>query len=138
MHLLSESNLWETVSEFVTPNGVISKASGETEIIFADVVIENRSWVMINNRKLENMYSIKKVSDQLYTFVSNNPALGIQKGTFSIDRNTIFSKFVVENTQMDGFEVIIRNKSNCEAYGALYNNGKLINTWKADMKIILK
>lgn len=40
MHLLVESSLWESVSEFVTPEGNIMNAIGETKII----VDENNSY----------------------------------------------------------------------------------------------
>ncbi|ADK83238.1 hypothetical protein [Sediminispirochaeta smaragdinae] len=77
MHLLAENALWETISEFVTPDGNVINARGETEII-------------INKNK-------------------------------------------IENSDMNGFEVIIRNNHVCKAYGALYNNDELINSWNANM-----
>jgi hypothetical protein len=33
MHFLSDVALWESLSEFVTPDGKISNATGESEII---------------------------------------------------------------------------------------------------------
>ncbi|WP_020614004.1 hypothetical protein [Sediminispirochaeta bajacaliforniensis] len=133
MHLLAENALWETFSEFVTPDGNIINARGETEIIINKNDIENKSWVMLNNSRIENFYSITKISKTKYSFISENPSLGTQRGTFSIDRNTIFSRFQIENSDMNGFEVIIRNNDVCKAYGALYNNDELINSWSANM-----
>jgi hypothetical protein len=135
MHLLVESSLWESVSEFVTPEGNIMNAIGETKIIVDENKIENKSWAMVNGSKIENFYLITKISETKYSFVSENPSLGTQKGIFSLDRNIIFSKFHIENTDMNGFEVIIRSNDICEAYGALYNKKELINSWKANMKL---
>jgi len=135
MHLLVESSLWESVSEFVTPEGNIMNAIGETKIIVDENKIENKSWAMVNGSKIENFYLITKISETKYSFVSENPSLGTQKGIFSLDRNIIFSKFHIENTDMNGFEVIIRSNDICEAYGALYNKNELINSWKANMKL---
>jgi hypothetical protein len=134
MHLLSENSLWETTSEFVAPDGSISKAEGETEILVGNDGIENRCWALLNGSKIENFYSITKITDNKYLFVSENPGLGTQKGIFSVDRNIIYSKFTIENSEMNGFEVIIRNNDVCDAYGSLYNGDELINTWKATMK----
>jgi hypothetical protein len=64
--------------------------------------------------------------------------LGIQKGIFSIDRNTIFSKFRIENSDMNGFEVINRDNDLCKAYGALYNGNELVNSWQTTLKRKLK
>ncbi len=116
MHLLLEEALWESISEFVTPDGKISNATGESEIIINGDKIENKSWAMLNGSKITNFYSITK------------------KGIFLIDRNTIFSKFRIENSDMNGFEVITRDKDICKAYEALYNGDELVNTWQATMK----
>jgi len=134
MHFLSDMALWESFSEFVTPDGKISNATGESQIIINDNKIENRSWVMLNGLKITNFYSIIKNTETNYTFLSENPSLGIQKGIFSIDRNIIFSKFRIENSDMNGFEVIIRDNDICKAYGALYNGNELVNSWQATLK----
>lgn len=134
MHLLEENSLWESNSEFVTPDGKIMSATGETEITIDGNKIENKSWAMLNETKIENFYSITKITENKYSFVSENPSLGTQKGIFTVDRNTVFSKFQIEDSDMNGFEVIIRNSDTCTVYGALYNQNELINSWNASMK----
>ncbi len=134
MHLLDENALWESISDFVTPDGNILKATGETEIITDGEKIINKSWVILNNSKIVNIYSITKIAGTKYSFISENPSLGTQKGIFTIDRNTIFSKFRIDKSDMNGFEVIVRNNDTCKAYGALYNGDELINSWSAIMK----
>ncbi len=134
MHLLEDNSLWKSNSEFVTPDGKIMSATGETEITIDGNKIENKSWAMLNETKIENFYSITKISDNKYSFVSENPSLGTQKGIFTVDRNTVFSKFQIEDSDMNGFEVIIRNSDICTVYGALYNQNELINSWNASMK----
>ncbi len=134
MHLLKENALWESISDFVTPDGNILKATGETEISIDGVKIKNKSWVILNGVKIVNFYSITKISEAKYSFISENPSLGTQKGIISIDRNTIFSKFRIEKSNMNGFEVIVRDNDTCKAYGALYNEEELINSWSAIMK----
>ncbi len=134
MHFLSNTALWESLSEFVTPDGKISNATGESEIIINGDKIEIKSWAMLNDSKITNFYSITKITETKYTFISENPNLGIQKGIFSIERNTIFSKFRIENSDMNGFEVITRDNDLCKAYGALYNGDELVNSWQATLK----
>ena len=34
---------------------------------------------------------------------------------------------------MNGYEVIIRNGNICKAYGTLYNENELINSWNATL-----
>jgi hypothetical protein len=53
---------------------------------------------------------------------------------FSLDRNTLFSKFGIENTTLNGYEIIRREDDICYAQGALYDNDELINAWTAIMK----
>ena len=134
MHLLGENAIWISISEFVTPDGNILKATGETRITIDGNKIINKSWVMLNDLKIENFYSITKITGTKYSFISENPSLGTQKGIFTVDRNTIFSKFRIVNSDMNGFEIIIRENNICKAYGALYNEDELINSWSATMK----
>jgi hypothetical protein len=70
----------------------------------------------------------------LYEYVSKNPALGQQKGTFNIDRNRIYSKFVIENTAFNGFEVNVRRGNCCYSEGALYDGNVLVNIWTCVME----
>lgn len=77
---------------------------------------------------------ITVITDNEYLFESLNPELGIQKGIFNIDRNLIYSKFVIEGTDLNGFEIIKRVENTCYANGALYDGQKLINTWNAIME----
>lgn len=44
MHLLSESAIWKTESEFISNNGAISNAIGETSIVYGNDIIKNNSW----------------------------------------------------------------------------------------------
>ncbi len=131
MHLLSETAVWKTESEFILPDGKISRAIGETSIIVQENEIKNNSWVSFGESKRINNYSITVVSKNELLFESLNPELGIQKGKFNIDRNTIYSKFIVENTNLNGFEIIKREDNLCFANGALYDADDLINTWNA-------
>ncbi len=135
-HLLSETAQWVTESEFVSSNGEVSKATGQSEIIKNEESIENNSWVLLGETKRINNYKITVITDNEYQFESLNPELGIQRGTFHIDRNIIYSKFVIEGTNLNGFEVIKRIEGTCYANGALYDGQKLINTWNAIMKQI--
>ncbi len=133
MHLLSETAKWITKSEFVSPKGIITRANGETNIVIGDKYIENHSWVLWGESKRVNNYRITLVSCNEYQFESLNPELGIQEGMFNIDRNTVFSKFTIKDTNLNGFEIITRQADTCYVNGALYNDNKLINTWNATM-----
>jgi hypothetical protein len=72
MHFLSDVALWESLSEFVTPDGKISNATGESEIIINGDKIEIKSWAMLNDSKITNFYSITKITETKYTFISEN------------------------------------------------------------------
>ncbi|MEH0153922.1 hypothetical protein V6R21_07220 [Limibacter armeniacum] len=133
MHLFSESAIWKTASEFISPDGKISKAFGETSVIVKANEIKNNSWASFGELKRVNDYAIKVISKNELTFESLNPELGIQKGKFNIDRNIIYSKFTIENTKLNGFEIIRREHDLCYANGALYDGENLINTWVAIM-----
>jgi len=115
-------------------DGMITKATGKSCIEISGDVILNNSWVKYGDILRENNYRITVITPFEYQFESLNPALGVQHGIFSIDRNVIYSKFRIENTEMTGFEIIIRNGKECNTFGALYEKEKLINTWKAFMK----
>lgn len=134
MNLLSENGIWITESEFVTEDGKISKATGETQIHINNGIISNHSFAEIDGKKLVNDYEITISDTNRYPFQSKNPVLGVQKGYFDIDRNTVYSRFEIDSTTMNGFEVIIRDDNICTAYGALYDKTKLINTWKAILR----
>lgn len=131
LNFLSETAHWETVSEFTTPDGVISKGMGESLIEVNDTGITNKSWVSINKKKIENNYVIHKVSENRYEYTSLNPAFGVQKGYFDISGEIIFSKFLIDQSDLNGYEIIKREGHICLANGALYKGDELINTWKA-------
>jgi hypothetical protein len=134
MNLLSENGIWITESEFVAADGKISKATGETQIHIDNRIISNHSFAEIDGKKLINDYEITISDTNRHPFQSKNPALGVQKGYFDIDRNTVYSRFEIDSTTMNGFEVIIREGNICTAYGALYDHTNLINTWKAKLR----
>jgi hypothetical protein len=118
MTFISENAIWITESEFVTAEGIISKATGETQINIANETITNHSFAEINGNTLVNDYEIHLTNTNRYPFQSLNPTQGIQKDYFDIDRNIIFSRFEIENTVLNGYEVIIRNEDICTAYDA--------------------
>jgi hypothetical protein len=131
MHLLSENARWITESDFVSADGTISRAKGETVIRVGEATIANHSYVQIDGRTISNDYAITIADGKRHPFRSQNPALGTQSGYFDIDRNVICSRFEIKNTALNGFEVIVRNGDRCTAHGALYERGELINTWRA-------
>lgn len=132
-HLLSESATWETSSSFVDGEGNVSSGKGESQIIIAEDHILNQSWAITGKRKLVNNYTIRLISPTRYQYQSDNPDLGIQKGFFDINGNKVFSKFRIDNTDLNGYEIISREGNTCHASGALYKNDELINTWTALM-----
>ena len=131
MHLLSENATWTTESDFVGADGTVSRAKGETVIRVGDATITNHSYVELDGRTLTNDYEITIADGKRHPFRSQNPALGTQTGYFDIDRNVVYSRFEIENTALNGFEVIVRNGERCTAHGALYDGSALINTWSA-------
>lgn len=133
-HLLSETARWITETEFVYPDGSISKGKGESNIDVKAQIVINNSRTMFGQTEITNDYVIRLNSDNEYMFESVNPELGILNGVFNIDRNLIFSKFVIQNTTLNGFEIISREEDTCFAHGALYDGQTLINTWNAVMK----
>ncbi len=130
-HFLSEPAVWKTISEFVAPNGEISKSEGESVISISETEITNESWTQIGDVKRINNYQLIPVSPGEFRYESFNPELGKQTGVYNIDRNTIFSKFKVEATSLNGYEIIRRENDVCYAQGALYGGDKLLNTWNA-------
>lgn len=134
-HFLSKPAIWLSSSEFVDPGGEISTGEGESKIIFQEEDILLRSWVMLGNVKRENNYIIRKISESRYSFASDNPELGTQKGYFDINGNHVFSKFIIEETNLNGFEIIVRKNNTCHSSGALYEGDNLINIWTAEMTL---
>lgn len=132
-HFLSESAVWQTTSEFVAPNGEISNAKGESVISVSETELTNESWAQTGDVKRINNYRIIPVSPTEFSYESLNPELGKQTGVFNIDRNTVFSKFKVETTSLNGYEIIRRENDVCYAQGALYDGDKLVNTWNATL-----
>jgi hypothetical protein len=132
-HLFSESAIWKTTSEFVTPNGEISTAKGQSVISVGETEITNESWADVGGIRRMNNYKTTRVSGSEFTSESLNPELGKQTGIFNIDRNTLFSKFRIEETSLNGYEIIRREYDICYAPGALYDGDALVNTWTATM-----
>ncbi|MDH6342146.1 hypothetical protein M2480_000525 [Parabacteroides sp. PFB2-12] len=132
-HLFSESAIWETTSEFVASDGTISHAKGESVISVSEQEIVNESWAQLDEVRRVNNYKIVPVSSSMLLSESLNPELGKQTGVFHIDRNTVFSKFKIEESSLNGFEIIRREENTCYAQGALYDNDTLINSWTAIM-----
>lgn len=132
-HLLSESATWITDSEFIDRDGKVSEGEGQSEIKVDGDVITNRSHVIVGDEMILNDYVIVKKSGRDFDFTSDNPSLGKQRGKFHLSGDTMFSKFIVEGTDMNGFEIITRDDKICYAEGALYDNDEIINTWAAVM-----
>ncbi|MCD7899562.1 MAG: hypothetical protein LUH22_06735 [Bacteroides sp.] len=133
-HFLFESIIWESVSEFVTPNGDVSKGIGESVIQLNGDLITNESWAIIKGKRVDNNYKIRRLSENRYQYTSQNPKLGTQKGYFDISGSIIYSKFMIENTQLNGYEIIRRIDDICYSIGALYNGDELVNTWNATLR----
>lgn len=132
-HFLSETAVWQTTSEFVTSDGTTSHARGKSVVTVSETEIINESWAQMGEVKRINNYKITPVSPNELIFESLNPELGKQTGIFNIDRNTVFSKFKIEGSSLNGFEIIRREENTCYAQGALYDNDTLINSWTAIM-----
>lgn len=135
-HLFSESAAWRTTSEFVTPDGHITAARGCSVITVDDAVIENESWADLEGQRRTNNYRITQVTPTSFESQSVNPELGKQVGQFSLDRDTLYSKFRIEDTSLNGFEIIRREGDLCHAQGALYDGDALVNTWTATMTTV--
>lgn len=133
-YFLSEEAIWVSTSVFVDPSGNRVTYTGESHILFINDIIENRSRIENGENRMENNYEIRLISPSRYEYRSENPGLGIQTGYFDINGNTLYSKFSILNSDLNGFEVIIRQGNICRAYGALYNKDTLINSWNAEMK----
>jgi len=132
-HLLSDSAEWMTNSEFVDKNGNILKAIGEAKILIEGTEITNECWACIDGKRECNCYKIEKESDLRYRFVCMNTTLGKQTGDFCIDRNVLFSKFVINDTSLNGFEIIVKEEDECTVYGTLYDGVELVNSWRTIM-----
>lgn len=133
-HFFSESVIWQTVSVFVDSEGNHSNLIGESDVIVSKSEIINRSYAITGEKKVENNYIIHPKTSIHYTYRSDNPDLGIQLGTFDINGNQIFSKFRIDETELNGYEIIRLEGNICYASGALYNGYKLINAWTSEMK----
>ena len=81
-----------------------------------------------------NNYIAQIETENNYKFIVTNSKLGIQSGTFHIDKNVIYSKFQIDKTELNGFEVIIRNNNECQVYGCLYNGKNIINSWQTSLR----
>lgn len=133
MNILSESATWRATLEFVDANGNISAGIGEYRIKVTLSMITNESWMQLDAGKIINNYQIFKSGENCYCFHSDNAELGIRKGFLNVERNVLFSKFLVEGTDLNGFEVITRNRNQCHGKGAIYLKDNLVKTWTSMM-----
>ena len=134
IHLLSESCIWESTSEFTDINGNISKGKGISDIKVFNDKITNNSFAEFDGKRIYNDYEIHQESKTILHSRSTNPALGIQKGTFHVNGSKLFFDFTIENSSLRGFEIIRREGNICFSDGALYNGEELINTWSAILR----
>jgi hypothetical protein len=132
-HLLSDSAEWMTNCEFVDKEGNIIKAIGEAKIVIEGTEIINDNWTCIDGKRLCSCYKIERESDFKYHYECKNSTLGNQTGDFCIDRNVLFSKFTVKETNLSGFEVFVKEDDECIVYGTLYDGAELINSWRSIM-----
>ncbi len=132
-HLLSDPAEWMTSSEFVDKEGIIKRAIGEAKIVVNDHEIINETWSCVEGKRICNCYRIEKESDSRYRFECSNPELGTQTGDLNIDRNIVYSKFTVNNTSLNGFEIIVKDDDECTIYGTLYDGADLLNSWRTVM-----
>ncbi len=62
----------------------------------------------------------------LYRFECSNPESGTRTGDLNIDRNILYSKFVVNDTSLNGFEIIVKDEDECTIYGTMYEDRKSV------------
>jgi hypothetical protein len=132
-HLLSEPAEWITKSEFVDKSGNLTSAIGETKIIVDGANIKNETWICIDGKRIGHFYNIEKESDNRFLFKSDNQKFGKETGEFNIIKNVVYSKFVVDNSSINGFEIFIKEEDECSVYGTLYDGTDLIHSWKSVM-----
>ncbi|MFA6727431.1 MAG: hypothetical protein WCS17_04325 [Prevotella sp.] len=132
-NFLSEEAVWESISEFVDSNGKSMACQGKSSIKFKGEIILNESYSSFGEKTLTNDYEIRIVSENRYSYTSMNPVIGVQTGFFDINQNTIYSKFSIKESELNGYEIIRRIEDTCYANGALYNGNELINTWSATL-----
>ncbi len=132
-HLLSDPAEWMTTSEFVSKDGEVSNAIGEIKITVEDDAIIKDCWYCIEGDKTRNCCKITKESENCYSFEAESNSLGRHHGELHTDRNLLFSKYQVENSSVNGFEVYIKDNDECCSYGFLYDGNRLIKTWRSVM-----
>lgn len=88
---------------------------------------------MLQGKKMDNNYKIERLSENRYQYTSLNPALGVQKGFFDVFGSNVYSRFRIEDTELNGYEIIRRTDNTCFANGILYNGNEVINTWSATL-----
>ena len=133
-HLLSESSVWHSTSEFTDAKGNVSKGIGVSEIKVCTDKITNNSYVEFEGAIIHNDYEIRSENNNVFHSCSINPTLGIQKGRFFVNGSKLFYDFIIENSSMHGFEIIRREGNICFSDGALYDADALINTWSAILR----
>lgn len=132
-HIFSESAVWHTESVFITPSMEQKTGTGESQVTVTEDKIVNNSWSNNGDLSLRNEYRITPLEGNRFFCRSANAILGVQYGWMDIHKNTVFSKFVFEKSELNGFEVITREGDRCIVAGSLYDGNKLINTWTAVM-----
>lgn len=129
-HLLSEDSDWKVYAEFAYPHGKILAREGELYVKFFPDHIERWYWYMEGEEKIEALFTIVSTTIDAFDYYSDGiKNLGMQNGTMHVDRNRIYSKFIVENTLLNGFEIAIHNGESCHVNGAIYHDKKLIKAW---------
>lgn len=133
-HLLSESSVWHSTSDFTDAKGNVSKGMGISEIKVCTDKIINNSYVKFEGAIIHNDYEIRAGNNNVFYSCSINPTLGIQRGRFFVNGSKLFYDFIIENSSTHGFEIIRREGNICFSDGALYDADALINTWSAILR----
>lgn len=79
-NLLSEEAVWESISKFVDSNGKAMICQGKSRVKFEGEMIVNESFSSFREKRFTNDYEIRFASENRYSYISRNPALGIQTG----------------------------------------------------------
>lgn len=128
-HFLSESSVWHSTAEFTDAKGI-----GISDInVYIDKIINN-SHMKFEEAIIHNDYEILAGNNNVFHSCSINPALGIQRGRFTVNGSKLFDDFIIENSSMHGFEIIRRDGNICFSDGVLYDADTLINTWSAILR----
>jgi len=122
-----------TNSEFVDKEGNILRIIGESKIVIAGEGITRECWGCVDGKKISSSYRIKKESDSKFYFECDNSEQGVKRGDLDIDRNIIYSKFYINNSSLNGYEIFIKDDDECTVYGSLYDDKELLKSWRTIM-----